>query len=154
MSKKKVTSRPQVKQPQSQSIDNTPVIRYVIELLDREMSQCAVALDNTTMLPEDRARTFKEKLFTIKPWPEKFDPEQEIWVLNRMVRTDRTTGNLVRANVTILITKDRYPAYAIDAYVKDNFTKGSLVVIPMADGPDMRNTVFWNILNGKLTLKK
>lgn len=141
-----------------------PAIADVVGQFDQQIESLSLMLQATVTNSTEEGREtnvkqriseLKNKLFNLPYWPIYCGDGYAAWTVNRMIRTNRDTGELVRGTVTVVITKNSTPAYTIDAYVTKNFTAGSVVVIPMGStGPDWRNSVLWNIVDGNISYTK
>lgn len=71
------------------------------------------------------------------------------YLLDRSVRTDRTTHLLTRASCAIVALKDGVPAYFLSSYLTHTGS-GNIIVLPMGEnGPVYRDAYKLNITDGK-----
>lgn len=93
-------------------------------------------------------------LYNIGSWPAALDcgngdNKLMCYLLDRSVRTDRTTHLLSRASCAIVAISDGVPMYYLSSYLTHNGS-GNIIVVPMGEkGPVYRDAYKLNITDGR-----
>lgn len=156
----KIPKDPAVKTPRPISEVGPKLPLYaILDIFRQQIAELAALVCRDPEDQEDaRAKckrqcaVIKEKLFQLPEWPTYYNDQKiAAWVVNRMVRVDRATGDLLRGTVTVVLTKDGVPVSTIDAYTTNNFATGSVVILRLGEnGPDSRCSVLLSIVNGEI----
>lgn len=152
----KIPKDPAVKAP---SPISEPAITEILDCFDRQIKELDALVhrelgdrEDIRVKSKNQYTAVREKLFRLPEWPTYYnDRKFAAWVVNRMVRADRVTGELLRGTVTVVLTRDGIPVYTIDAYTTNNFATGSVVILRLGEnGPDSRCSILLNIVDGEI----
>lgn len=71
-------------------------------------------------------------------------PDCALYVLDRTIRRDRSSGELIRTSLSAVAIKDGAPAFYVSGYITSQLI-GSLQVAPFGEhGPNYRNAAKWS----------
>ena len=127
--------------------------RGTLELFDQQLESFMDVQNHLHQYDSKEIRLSQKNLFSFETWPMTWnDTSDKVYILNRMVKMDRESQELIRATVNCVIINNGVPTYAVECYVTKQYT-GSAVVIKMDEnGPNRKSSAIFNIVDGRIQL--